>query len=499
MIFKGAFPQARARTHTHTRALFFLSPSLTHTHTVRIMVSSVDASLKQLVVTIYLPYFCIAIGRSGYALLVPLFLRYEYHSTDVFIGFCQTLSAATGLLVSYKLGQSVACCGIKRSLQISTFVFILAFCSATFFHSDKLFLITSVVYGVAEPSQFLPHHTFLSAYVRNNLRGKTNSCSGGTFRIASIFGPMITAKFIELLGARLSFFCLCPSMFVSFLLYFFCYPDELDKERKRRKREEDEGHAIELSVVANEDPAHTATSHAQDDEEKEGNAVGERLIMEKRVAVMELLYDFRREYSSIGIFIFLLNCIREGRTLMIPLTGLSNGLTTFEIATCVSAGYGSGASMFPVSGYIMDNFGRRRNAMAAVVGMGCGFLLMSFVGGFAGLLLSSIVLGCSNGLSSGLQMTLGADTAPNDNRRSPYLGVYNMLGSIGKVLGPLGAGLLSFLFGAKLGALALSIVCILAALWIFKCVDETLVKPQKAKQDTDAETDGQNNKKEERI
>ena len=211
MIFKGAFPQARARTHTHTRALFFLSPSLTHTHTVRIMVSSVDASLKQLVVTIYLPYFCIAIGRSGYALLVPLFLRYEYHSTDVFIGFCQTLSAATGLLVSYKLGQSVAWCGIKRSLQISTFVFILAFCSATFFHSDKLFLITSVVYGVAEPSQFLPHHTFLSAYVRNNLRGKTNSCSGGTFRIASIFGPMITAKFIELLGARLSFFCLSCS------------------------------------------------------------------------------------------------------------------------------------------------------------------------------------------------------------------------------------------------------------------------------------------------
>ena len=126
--------------------------------------------------------------------------------------------------------------------------------------------------------------------------------------------------------------------------------------------------------------------------------------------------------------------------LPISLWGVSIGLDAQTIALVVGISGAIDFALFYASGQVMDRFGRLWAALPAMLLMSAGFLALSFTHDvdqaamwFA---MFAAVLGVGNGLSSGILLTLGADTAPRDDP-APYLGSWRTLTDAGGAVAPL--------------------------------------------------------------
>jgi len=89
--------------------------------------------------------------------------------------------------------------------------------------------------------------------------------------------------------------------------------------------------------------------------------------------------------------------------------------------------------------------------------------------------LTAIVAGVGNGLGSGINMTLGTDFAPEQDR-GRFLGIWRLIGDSGSLAGPTAIGFLATAWSLK-SAMLLVAACgpwAVALLWL--TVPETLQK-----------------------
>ncbi|XAS63528.1 MFS transporter [Micrococcaceae bacterium Sec5.8] len=140
-------------------------------------------------------------------------------------------------------------------------------------------------------------------------------------------------------------------------------------------------------------------------------------------------------FLSVGIGVLLLSALRASRQVVIPLWAEHLGMD----ATQASLIYGlSGAIdmlVFYPAGKLMDRKGRQWVAVPSTLIMGAAMLLIPLTAGFGGLLLAALLIGFGNGISSGLNMTLGADFSP-DNGRGQFLGIWRFMADAGATGGP---------------------------------------------------------------
>jgi len=139
---------------------------------------------------------------------------------------------------------------------------------------------------------------------------------------------------------------------------------------------------------------------------------------------------------TLGIGVLLISAVRSSRQVVLPLWSDHLGLT----ASATSLIYGLVAaidmSMFYPAGTLMDRRGRRWVAVPAGLIMGIALISMPLSGGLIGFVLIAMLLGFGNGISSGIVMTLGADSAPTKGR-TEFLGLWRLLADLGASLGPL--------------------------------------------------------------
>jgi MFS family permease len=140
-------------------------------------------------------------------------------------------------------------------------------------------------------------------------------------------------------------------------------------------------------------------------------------------------------FLTVGMGVMLLSALRASRQVVIPLWADHLGMD----ATQASLIYGlSGAIdmlVFYPAGKLMDRKGRQWVAIPSTLIMGTAMLLIPLSTGFVGLLLAALLIGFGNGISSGLNMTLGADFSP-DNGRGQFLGMWRFLADAGSTGGP---------------------------------------------------------------
>ena len=140
-------------------------------------------------------------------------------------------------------------------------------------------------------------------------------------------------------------------------------------------------------------------------------------------------------FLSVGLGVLLLSALRASRQVVIPLWAEHLGMD----ATQASLIYGiSGAIdmlVFYPAGKLMDRKGRQWVAVPSTLIMGTAMLLIPLSTGFVGLLLAALLIGFGNGISSGLNMTLGADFSP-DNGRGQFLGIWRFMADAGATGGP---------------------------------------------------------------
>ncbi|KUM33370.1 MFS transporter [Arthrobacter sp. EPSL27] len=140
-------------------------------------------------------------------------------------------------------------------------------------------------------------------------------------------------------------------------------------------------------------------------------------------------------FLSVGVGVLLLSALRASRQVVIPLWAEHLSMD----ATQASLIYGlSGAIdmlVFYPAGKLMDRKGRQWVAIPSTLIMGTAMLLIPLSAGFVGLLLAALLIGFGNGISSGLNMTLGADFSP-DNGRGQFLGIWRFMADAGATGGP---------------------------------------------------------------
>ncbi|MET1021152.1 MAG: MFS transporter [Arthrobacter sp.] len=140
-------------------------------------------------------------------------------------------------------------------------------------------------------------------------------------------------------------------------------------------------------------------------------------------------------FLTVGLGVLLLSALRASRQVVIPLWAEHLGMD----ATHASLIYGlSGAIdmlVFYPAGKLMDRKGRQWVAIPSTLIMGTALLLIPLSAGFGGLLLAALLIGFGNGISSGLNMTLGADFSP-DNGRGQFLGIWRFMADAGSTGGP---------------------------------------------------------------
>ena len=425
-----------------------------------------NISTKELSIKVILPFFLLCLTYHGVNLLMPIFLSINFNSSDSFVGLTTSIGSFGELLSSVPIGKSLAFFGTRRTLHVSLVIILLSYLLYSAALVQEIVLIGNCLLGIGFNSYYLAQQTYITGNVPPKFRGKTFAYTDGTWQVSGIIGGLLIVMFAELVGLHLAFICLCPFIVIILIsqIYFFydkVNEKELEDRLDREAIDDDNNHTLASSSFDN--LTMVEPSPSDDNNNSTANRFGRRNQL--RLKQCQILYDFRKEYLTLGVYCLLLMFVRYARHLMIPLTGLSLNLPLSDIAWITSAAFFCSSAMFPLSGSIMDRCGRKTNCILTMFVMGIGFLVMYLSVDFPSLLASGIIIGLGNGLSTGLIMAISGDYAPKDQRRGPFLSLFKLIYGLGQMFGPSMTGIASEYFGVEGGALLTVIVCVFGIIW----------------------------------
>jgi len=180
----------------------------------------------------------------------------------------------------------------------------------------------------------------------------------------------------------------------------------------------------------------------------------------------------RRRLVAGGMFGMFVMTAREGRMVVLPLVGVALDLSPAAIGGLVAVGYTADLVLFPVSGYVMDRFGRLAAMFPAygLLAIGLGVLATADTATMA--IVAGVLMGVGNGMSSGSLFTIGSDLAPKEGTAS-FLSGISVLSDTGRVVGPVLVGVTAKAFGLDVAAAVLAMVMVTGLVWLALVLGET--------------------------
>ncbi|MCR2814312.1 MFS transporter [Microbacterium jiangjiandongii] len=388
---------------------------------------------------IYGPTVLFALGEGAVIPLLPIF------AADLGADLATAALVASALVVGQLCGNipagwAVARLGERLTMTIAGTLSLAGVAGLIVAPSLPVLAAAVFLIGFCAAAFGLARHSFMTTRIPLAFRARALSLLGGTFRLGMFVGPFVAAALLGLFGdahATVWFFGACLV-------------------------------ATVLLVLLGPDPE-TAVAGARADSrvlEDSGEPVTGSIPVQERVGVFRTMWRHRGVLGRLGLAAASLSAMRSARQVVLPLWGVSIGLDAQTIALVVGISGAIDFALFYASGQVMDRFGRLWAALPAMVLMGAGFLALSFTHDadqaamwFA---MFAAVLGVGNGLSSGILLTLGADTAPKDDP-APYLGSWRTLTDAGGATAPLIVSALAT-FSLSVAAGAMGVLGLVGAL-----------------------------------
>lgn len=352
-------------------------------------------SLRSIAVPAFGPALLFSIGEGAILPVVALSARGLGASVAVaalvvtLIGLGSWFFNLPASLITLKFGERWAIVGAAAASAVA-----LAAAALAPLVPDGLWLLAAamLVVGMAASVFSLARQKYLTEAVPVILRARALSTLGGVNRIGIFIGPFIGAAVMQFAGITGAYWVGVVAMAAAAALSV-TIPDLVARPAP------DDGVPVPQATLRS-----VAVSHAG-------------------------------VFLSVGLGVLLLSALRASRQVVIPLWAEHLGMD----ATQASLIYGlSGAIdmlVFYPAGKLMDRKGRQWVAIPSTLIMGTAMLLIPLSTGFAGLLLGALLIGFGNGISSGLNMTLGADFSP-DNGRGQFLGIWRFMADAGATGGP---------------------------------------------------------------
>ncbi len=383
---------------------------------------------RQLSLEVYLPLLFAQLGRGMLLPIVPLYLRdagLSFTMTSVVIGALGLGGIVGGLpvgRVAGRAGPEVLFVAATTAMAVTAALLGVA--------TAVLALVAfRAVYGIGAVGLRVSVQMLVHAAAPVHLRGRGMSAIGGTVRLAFFVGPLIGGVLVDLAGFTTAF-AACGLATLASLPSFLAI---------RRRRD-----------------------------------AGARLVRpaEPLRSLRHALAAHRGVLLLAGFGATLVMTVREGRHVVVPLIGDELGLSATAVGALVAIGTGADLLLFPVSGWLMDHFGRLHAIVPAFSLLGIGMLVLGLAPTAAGAVVAGVIMGIGNGMSSGTMLTLGGDLAPPRDP-GPFMAALGVMQDLGVVLGPIVVGWLADTVGIDGAAVALALVMFAAIGWIVVALGDT--------------------------
>ena len=385
---------------------------------------NVWAELRRLVPPLYLPVFAMTSGMTIALPLIPLYLE----DIGISLSMVGVIMGATGI--------GAALVGIPASAFAERFtndhlMLIAVVASAAslmvfgFVELAAILVLLRLISGFGFGAMGQSRQLFITRGVPIHFRGRVTSGMGGTHRLALAAGPVLGGAVATVWGFSTAF--VVAGCAAAAGLTFWIVPGG---------REATDGGA------------------------------------QVRIPVFESLRRHRRRVVLGGIGPMLIQAGREGRYVVIPLIADRLGLSLAEIGGLLAVGTVVDFMIFPISGVLMDRFGRLYSIVPAFTVMAIGMVLLGLADTATDVAIASVLIGLGNGATSGAVLTLGADLAP-DGEQGPYLAGFNLVSNLGLFVGPFVVGTVADASGLDASAFALGAILMAGVAWIALVVGET--------------------------
>lgn len=358
---------------------------------------------RSVVVAVYLPTLLYGIGEGALVPLIPAAAS----------GLGATLALAGTIAAMLKIGELVgdipsgilvARVGERAAMLIAIAVSIAAAAVMLFSPAPVLLGLGVFILGLATAVFALARHSFMTTYVPIQYRARSLSLLGGFFRGGRFLGPLLSAPVIHLSGGMTGVYVTMMIFCTAAALVLIILPDP-------------------ETVAAGRRPAAREPSTSHDD-----------------AGVLRTVAASRRVLGTVGVGASILSALRAARMVIIPLWAVSIGVDDATTSLVIGLAGAVDFALFYVSGHIMDRFGRMWGAVPPMVGLGVGLIVLSVthdrMDSFVWMCIAAGILAVSNGMSSGILMTLGADLADPEHP-APFLGAWRFVTDAGAASSPL--------------------------------------------------------------
>jgi MFS family permease len=377
-------------------------------------------SFRSVALAAFLPTLLFSIGEGAIIPIIPIAAGNLGAGLAV-AGFISSMVMLGELAGDIPSGWVVSRFGERASMIAAAVVAILGVFVCLLAPNYWVLMAGIFVVGLATAVFALARHAFMTTYVPAQFRARALSTLGGIFRAGWFVGPLIASLVIALTGSIQSVFWIFIISCLGSVVVLIALPDP-------------EKMFGPSPVVATEGgPPMTA---------------GEEEAEERTAGLFRTIWTFRAVLARMGTGVALIGAIRSARTVLMPLWAVSIGISESNTALIIGIAGAVDFALFYASGQIMDRWGRMWSALPSMLGLGAGFVVLSFthdldarVAWYVGV---SIFLSMANGIGSGIIMTLGADLAPKDTP-APFLGAWRFAGDAGQAAAPLLVSLLTAL------------------------------------------------------
>lgn len=357
---------------------------------------------RSVAVAVFAPTVVFAIGQGALLPYIPLLAR-DLGATLAIAGLVAAMGTIGELVGNLPGGALVARFG-ERAMMIYAGLFALAALGFAYFSTQWWQLAICIfVTGLGTAVFSLARHAFMTTFVPTRYRARSLATLGGTFRLGIAVGPFISAGLISAgMSTSATVLVFAAGALVAVVILFFL-----------------------------PDPTTTFSS----DPKRAGQAAAAK----QTTGIWRTMRENRKTLATIGVGAALMAFARNARTVLIPLWAVSIGVSDTTTGVVVGVAGLVDFALFFLSGWIMDKFGRMWAVVPSILGLGIGFVILALTHDVPWALLAWMiaagVLALSNGIGSGILMTLGSDLAPQSNP-APFLGAWRMATTSGSAIAP---------------------------------------------------------------
>ena len=292
-------------------------------------------------------------------------------------------------------------------------------------------IILQMTFGAGTAGLRLASQTWVTQRLDDNMRGRAMAAMGGSVRTGFLLGPLLGGVLVDLVGFTTTFLVAGSLTTIGLFSILRHRSEEGSAPKSPRKRPER--------------------------------------------GIIRTLKVHRRLLAKTAIVPILVLTVREGRQTVLPLIGEDLELSATAVGALVAVGAAADLLLFPVSGILMDRFGRLWGMVPAFGLIALGLVALGFAWfarSLTGVVLAGVLMGIGNGMSAGSILTLGSDLAPKD-ATAEFLAGLAAIQSIGRAIGPVIVGIVAGSISLGFSAISLAFLSGFAILWLVFVIGET--------------------------